>query len=49
MPAAPYLEHAGRRRRGLTRLLPKSGGHLGFHDPMGVWHLRQIELFFDQP
>jgi hypothetical protein len=29
-------------------LLPRSGGHLGFHDPLGVWHLRQIEAFFEQ-
>jgi uncharacterized protein len=49
VPAAPYLEHAWSKTPQLTPLLPKSGGHLGFHDPMGVWHLRQIELFFDQP
>jgi predicted alpha/beta-fold hydrolase len=49
VPAAPYLEHAWSKAPHLTPLLPKSGGHLGFHDPMGVWHLRQIELFFDQP
>ena len=49
VPAAPYLEHAWSKTPRLTPLLPKSGGHLGFHDPMGVWHLRQIELFFDQP
>ena len=49
VPAAPYLEHSWSKTPRLTPLLPKSGGHLGFHDPMGVWHLRQIELFFDQP
>ena len=48
VPAAPYLEHSWSKTPRLTPLLPKSGGHLGFHDPMGVWHLRQIELFFDQ-
>ena len=48
VPATPYLEHTWSKTPRLTPLLPKSGGHLGFHDPMGVWHLRQIELFFDQ-
>ena len=48
MPAAPYLEHTWSKMPKLIPLLPRSGGHLGFHDPMGVWHLRQIELFFDQ-
>lgn len=48
VPAAPYLEHSWSKMPKLMPLLPRSGGHLGFHDPMGVWHLRQIELFFDQ-
>lgn len=46
VPADPYLEHRWSGSPRLTPLLPKSGGHLGFHDPMGVWHLRQIEEFF---
>jgi uncharacterized protein len=31
----------------LVALLPRGGGHLGFHDPLGVWHLRQIASFFE--
>ena len=46
VPAAPYLERKWSGEPHLTPLLPKSGGHLGFHDPLGVWHLRQIEAFF---
>jgi predicted alpha/beta-fold hydrolase len=46
VPAGPYLERHWSSEPKLTPLLPKSGGHLGFHDPLGVWHLRQIELFF---
>jgi predicted alpha/beta-fold hydrolase len=46
VPAAPYLERDWSRLPKLTPLLPQSGGHLGFHDPLGVWHLRQIERFF---
>jgi uncharacterized protein len=48
VPVAPYLEQTWSKMPKLTALLPRSGGHLGFHDPLGVWHLRQIELFFDQ-
>jgi predicted alpha/beta-fold hydrolase len=48
VPAVPYLERKWSNEPRLTALLPKSGGHLGFHDPLGVWHLRQIELFFEQ-
>ena len=48
VPATPYFEQAWSKMPKLTALLPKSGGHLGFHDPLGVWHLRQIELFFNQ-
>jgi hypothetical protein len=46
VPAAPYLKRKWSSEPHLTPLLPKSGGHLGFHDPLGVWHLRQIETFF---
>jgi uncharacterized protein len=48
VPVAPYLERTWSKLPSLKPLLPRSGGHLGFHDPLGVWHLRQIELFFDQ-
>jgi predicted alpha/beta-fold hydrolase len=47
VPAIPYLERKWSKEPKLTALLPKSGGHLGFHDPLGVWHLRQIEMFFE--
>ncbi len=46
VPPAPYLTRDWSRQPKLTALLPQSGGHLGFHDPLGLWHLRQIELFF---
>ena len=46
MPADPYLKRQWSSEPHLTPLLPKSGGHLGFHDLSGVWHLRQIETFF---
>jgi len=46
VPITPYLEHDWSRRPELVPLLAKGGGHLGFHDPSGVWYLRQIEAFF---
>jgi predicted alpha/beta-fold hydrolase len=46
VPADPYLKRQWASEPHLTPLLPKSGGHLGFHDLTGVWHLRQIEQFF---
>lgn len=48
VPAAAYLARDWQRYPKLTPLLPQSGGHLGFHDPLGVWHLRQIDVFFSQ-
>ncbi len=48
VPVAPYVDGAWRRNDNLQTLLPESGGHLGFHDPAGFWHLRQIERFFQQ-
>ena len=48
VPADPYLRRSWSGESNLTPLLPKSGGHLGFHDLSGVWHLRQIETFFQQ-
>jgi predicted alpha/beta-fold hydrolase len=46
VPVEPYLRQRWSGNPRLTPLLPESGGHLGFHDPMGLWHLRQIEAFF---
>jgi predicted alpha/beta-fold hydrolase len=48
VPAACYLARDWKQLPGLTALLPQGGGHLGFHDPLGLWHLRQIHLFFSQ-
>lgn len=47
VPVAPYFDQRWRSNTKLHLLLPKSGGHLGFHDPAGLWHLRQIERFFE--
>jgi predicted alpha/beta-fold hydrolase len=46
VPVLPYLQQRWTSHPDLTVLLPKSGGHLGFHDPLGLWHLRQIDAFF---
>ncbi len=48
VPATPYLTRRWSANPRLAALLPDSGGHLGFHDPLGVWHLRQIATFFEQ-
>jgi predicted alpha/beta-fold hydrolase len=47
VPVDPYVEQDWTRHAKVTPLLAKSGGHLDFHDPMGVWHLRQIATFFE--
>ncbi len=46
VPVGPYLQERWGGHADLTVLLPASGGHLGFHDPLGLWHLRQIGDFF---
>ena len=46
VPVRPYLQERWGGHASLQVLLPKSGGHLGFHDPLGLWHLRQIGDFF---
>ena len=46
VPASPYLETNWSTHPGLTPLLSRGGGHLGFHDPTGVWYLPKIEAFF---
>jgi predicted alpha/beta-fold hydrolase len=46
VPPDPYLERPWSGEPHLRALLSRSGGHLGFHDLSGVWHLRQIEAFF---
>ncbi|MGI9435700.1 MAG: YheT family hydrolase [Geminicoccaceae bacterium] len=49
VPVTPYLDPRWAENQALTLLLPDGGGHLGFHDPAGLWHLRQIEAFFKAP
>lgn len=46
VPIEPYLESRWQDQPWLTLMLPRSGGHLGFHEPAGIWYLRQIEAFF---
>lgn len=46
VPVGPYHEQRWGGNPKLNVLLPESGGHLGFHDPLGLWHLRQIDSFF---
>lgn len=46
VPVHPYFQQRWSGHQDLKVLLPKSGGHLGFHDPLGLWHLRQIDDFF---
>jgi len=46
VPVSPYLQQRWSGHPDLNVLLPESGGHLGFHDPLGLWHLRQIDTFF---
>jgi predicted alpha/beta-fold hydrolase len=47
VPAMPYLQHDWSKHPELTPLLSDGGGHLGFHDPLGVWHLRKIAAFLE--
>lgn len=46
VPVHPYFDQRWSSNPNLHILLPRSGGHLGFHDPAGLWHLRQIDRFF---
>ncbi len=46
VPVEAYVGGDWQKNPKLQTLLPSSGGHLGFHDPAGLWHLRQIEAFF---
>jgi uncharacterized protein len=48
VPVTPYLETSWSSLPKLTPLLARSGGHLGFHEPAGIWYLRQIEAFFTE-
>lgn len=46
VPVQPYLERTWSDLPKLTPVLPRSGGHLGFHEPGGVWYLPRIHEFF---
>jgi hypothetical protein len=48
IPAAPYLANDWSRNGKLTPLLPRAGGHVGFHDPghEASWHDRCSAEFF---
>jgi len=49
IPVDPYLHHDWKRNPFLTPLLPKSGGHVGFHGRGGppAWHDRCLLQFFE--
>lgn len=48
VPATPYLAYDWSRNDKLTPLLPRTGGHVGFHDPghRASWHDRCAADFF---
>ena len=48
VPVQPYLEQSWSRHSRLTPVLPRSGGHLGFHEPGGIWYLPRIHDFFSE-
>ena len=47
VPVRPYLAFDWSRNRHLQPDLPAGGGHVGFHAPGGLWHLRRIGDFFN--
>ncbi len=50
IPVAPYLSHDWSDNPALSVLLPRSGGHVGFHDgheDQAGWHDRCAARFFD--
>lgn len=46
VPVTPYLEIEWSTHRPITPVLPRTGGHLGFHEPTGIWYLPKIHEFF---
>lgn len=46
VPVTPYLATDWSKHRKITPVLPRTGGHLGFHEPTGVWYLPKIHDFF---
>lgn len=48
VPADAYLDYDWRRNPRLVALIPRRGGHCGFHDRGGTWHDRAIAAYFDR-
>lgn len=48
IPGASYLDFDWSGSRRLTPLLPLDGGHVGFHDSAGSWHLRMAGKFLEE-
>jgi predicted alpha/beta-fold hydrolase len=46
VPAASLAAYRWADNPRLTPLLAPGGGHVGFHDRQGYWHLRVIDAFF---
>ncbi|MGF1563053.1 MAG: YheT family hydrolase [Geminicoccaceae bacterium] len=47
VPCAPYRAYDWQGHTHAHGLVSRGGGHVGFHDIKGLWHLRQISRFFD--
>lgn len=48
IPGASYLDFDWSASQRLTPLLPLDGGHVGFHDNAGSWHLRMAGKFLEE-
>ena len=48
IPGASYLDFDWSASQRLTPLLPLDGGHVGFHDHAGRWHLRMAGKFLEE-
>ncbi|UUX50396.1 alpha/beta fold hydrolase [Nisaea acidiphila] len=48
IPGGIYLDVDWAASPSLTPLLPLDGGHVGFHDRGGSWHLRMAERFLEE-
>ena len=48
IPGGGYLDFDWSASARLTPLLPLDGGHVGFHDASGSWHLRMAEKFLEE-
>jgi predicted alpha/beta-fold hydrolase len=49
VPSVMYLEKDWGRLLPIKIILPRHGGHLGFHDKIGCWYNRIAEIFFSKP